>query len=151
MLIGLLKNGPISIEYCIFRSSYVGDYLLYVNRWIHQMHQNGVWPIRELEVIKKDSTWTAHGCSDIGHVDVYPVVHPNVDILSAHQYEKLYYDKRYIRWYPDQQLLWSITFTYISSSRAVNRKAEVKQCQTQALFFCKKKPRVRVPLKRLSY
>ena len=29
---------------------------------------------------------------DIGHVDVYPVIntHPNVDILSIHQYEKLY-------------------------------------------------------------
>ena len=92
MLIGPLKNGPISIKYCIFRSSYVGDYLLYVNRWIHQMHQHGVWPIRELEVIIKDSTWTARGFSDIGHVDVYPVVdiHPNVDILSTHQYEKLY-------------------------------------------------------------
>ena len=61
------------------------------------------------------------------------------------------YDGRCIRRYPDQQLLWSITFTYISSSRAVNRKAEVKQCQTQALFFVKKKPRGRVPLKWLSY
>ena len=29
---------------------------------------------------------------DIGHDDVYPVIktHPNVDILSIHQYEKLY-------------------------------------------------------------
>ena len=29
---------------------------------------------------------------DIGHVDVHPVIdiHPNVDILSTHQYEKLY-------------------------------------------------------------
>ena len=61
------------------------------------------------------------------------------------------YDGRCIGRYSEQQLLWSITFTYISSSRAENRKAEVKQCQTQALFFVKKKPRSRLPLKWLSY
>ena len=44
---------------------------------------------------------------DIGHVDVYPVIktHPNVDILSIHQYEKLYDASPVINIHPNVDIL----------------------------------------------
>ena len=73
--------------------------------WVYLAPEpHGLWKKSDLSLLGWCSFTCVWAFLDIGHVDVYLVteIHPNVDILSTHQYEKLYNDGRCIscHWHP---------------------------------------------------